>query len=206
MIVQPPQSTPAPSRRRRLLGAALVIALLGACGSTPPSRYYMLSADAVGSPTDNGISIGVGPITIPDYLKGRNMVLARDDHLLTVSEFDRWAEPLEAGINRVLILNLASLSNTQQVYAFPWRQDSTPDYTVRVGVIQFAVGDSTAVLKASWTVQKPGAEGLVHRGLSSLETPASNTDPATVADVCSALLLELSREISAVIASDLAQG
>lgn len=205
MTHQPPQYRSAASKRRRFLWATLVVVLLGACGSTPPSRYYMLSADAVGSPTENTVSIGVGPITIPDYLKGRSMVLARDDHLLTVSEFDRWAEPMEAGINRVLILNLASLSNTQQVYAFPWRQDSTPNYIVRVAIIQFAVGDNSAILEAGWTVQKPGSKELVHRGLSRLQTPAANTDPATVADLCSALLLQLSEEIAAAIAGDLAQ-
>ena len=57
-------------------------------------------------------------------MKGRGMVLSRDGHQINVSEFDRWAEPLEAGISRVLILNLAALMNSQEVYAFPWRSRS----------------------------------------------------------------------------------
>ena len=40
----------------------LLLILLGACGSTPPSNYYMLSANAGGMPGSGGPSLGIGPI------------------------------------------------------------------------------------------------------------------------------------------------
>ena len=118
-----------------------LVLLLTACGSTPQSDYYMLTADARGGPVGEGAALGVGPVTIPDYLKTRQIVMNRSDHLLQLAEYDRWAEPLDAGVSRVVAVNLALLMDTNKVQIFPWRRDAVPEYAVRVAVIQFAADD-----------------------------------------------------------------
>ncbi len=187
-----------------MLTLAMMVTLLTSCGTTPPSKYYLLAADATAMPGPGRISLGVGPVTIPDYLKARGMVLGRDDHLLQVSEYERWAEPLDAGISRVLLLNLASLVDTRKVYPFPWRTDTVPDYAVQVGVIQFAAGTDQALLEATWTVTKPATGERVRQYLSRHSLPLGSRQAEAVADVYSALLLQLSEEIADVITSDLA--
>ncbi len=186
----------------RAAAAVLLIATLVACGTTPPSRYYMLGADARGWPDVDGLTVGVGPISIPDYLKGRGMVLGREEHRLQVSEFDRWAEPLESGITRVMILNLASLLDTRQLSHFPWRSDAIPEYGVRLGVVQLTARTDDAILVASWTILRPRTGEVVEQSLSRHTLPLESDQPELVAEVYSALLLKLSEDVARVIQRD----
>ncbi len=186
----------------RAAAIVLLVATVTACGTTPPSRYYMLSADARGWPGVDGLTVGVGPISIPDYLKGRGMVLGREEHQLQVSEFDRWAEPLESGITRVTILNLAALLDTRQISNFPWRSDAVPEYAVRIGVVQLTARRDDAILVASWTVLRPRSGDVVEQSLSRHTVALPTDDPETVADSYSSLLLKLSEDVAGVIQRD----
>ncbi|MDJ0877332.1 MAG: PqiC family protein [Halieaceae bacterium] len=185
------------------IGVWVVLAtLVTACGSTPPSRYYMLSADAARPPGGDELSIGVGPISIPDYLKNPGMIVGRDGHRLDISRFDRWAEPLEAGVTRVLALNLASMLDTRHVDVFPWRSDSIPDYAVQVGVAQFTARQDDALLVASWTILRTSSGELVEQSLTQYYAALPSKNPDQVAAVYSTLLLKLSEDIAAAIQRD----
>ena len=92
---------------------ALVASLLGlgACASTP-SRFYILntltaSETIPATAAARGPVIGVGPITFPKYLDRPQIVTRASRHQLTLGEFDRWAEPLQDNVSRVLAENLA---------------------------------------------------------------------------------------------------
>ncbi len=93
--------------------------LLVGCGSSPPNNFYVLSAHEFPAPSGTAPALGVGPINIPEYLGRQNMVYSRVDNTLQVASLDMWAEPLGAGIQRVLVLNLTGLLNTQDVSTFP---------------------------------------------------------------------------------------
>lgn len=192
--------------RLRIAALTVAVTLLAACGSTPPSRYYMLSADAMTPPSQDGMLVGIGPITVPDYLKNRGMILGREGNRLEISEYERWAEPLESGITRVLVLNLASLLDTRQMTVFPWRSDAVPDYSVSVGMVQFTARQDDALLVASWTVQRPHSRELVQKSLTRHSLPIKSRDPNALADVYSALLLKLSEDIANAIQQDAGTG
>ena len=81
--------------------------LLSACLSTPPSHYYLLSAHDGDQPTGVNPSVGIGPISLPEYLNRNSMVYRREDNQLQIAGYERWAEPLTDGILRVIGLNLA---------------------------------------------------------------------------------------------------
>ena len=93
--------------------------LLGACGTTPASKYYLLSAETSRVPQGSTPSLGVGPIEIPEYLNRNALVYGREGNRLHVANFERWAEPLDSSIGRVVSLNLAALLDTQNVQRFP---------------------------------------------------------------------------------------
>ena len=183
----------------------MLASLLGACGSTPQSDYYMLTADAAPHPVGDGVSLGVGPISIPDYLKTRKIVMNRDDHLLKLAEYDRWAEPLDAGVSRVMSVNLALLMNTNRVQLFPWRRDAIPEYAVRVAVIQFAAQGNEALLVAEWAINRPQDGTAGPRGISRLTTVLGGTEPEHVAEAYSNLLLEFSELIANALKEELAR-
>jgi hypothetical protein len=50
-----------------------------------------LAAAAVAEPVE--LSIGIGPVTLPAYLKRTRMVIRRADNELQFLEAERWAEP-----------------------------------------------------------------------------------------------------------------
>ena len=177
----------------------LLTGLVAACGSTPRSDYYMLSANAKGSVGSEGPSIGVGPVSVPEYLKRREMVLNRSANRLDMADYDRWAEPLDAGILRVTALNLSLLLKTQQVQTFPWRRSNLPDFGISIAVIQFSMKGSQAQLVAQWTVTEPATGNAAMQHISRINKTAAGSEPEDVAAAYSELLRQLSEEIAAAI-------
>jgi uncharacterized lipoprotein YmbA len=165
----------------------------------------MLTAEARGEPGDTGPSLGVGPVSIPDYLKTRQIVMNRNDHLLKLAEFDRWAEPLDSGVSRVVAVNLAVMMDTNKVQLFPWRRDAIPEYAVRISVIQFAAQGKEALLVAEWSITRPGAGISAGRGISQLKTALRGGEPEHVAEAYSQLLMEFSEVIADGLKQEIAQ-
>jgi uncharacterized lipoprotein YmbA len=188
---------------KRTLLTLLCLALLNGCGSSPRSDYYMLTADAQGAPGNGGPSLGVGPVTVPEYLNTRQIIMNRNQHKLKLAEFDRWAEPLDAGVSRVVAVNLAVLMNTSNVQTFPWRRDAIPEYAVRIAVIQFAAQGKEALLVAEWAISRPGQGQSGGRGISQLTTTLKGGEPEHVAGAYSELLLEMSEIIAEAMRKDI---
>ncbi len=181
--------------------AALLLLSLAACGSTPPTQYYILDAGPLTEPQGSAPFIGVGPITLPDYLQEDHVIAQRDGSKLSLASYARWAEPLRDGIARVLLLSLASGLDTQHVQHFPWRRDQQPDLAVKVEVIAMDASDSNARLIAQWNVQKTADGTTVLRQLSHLNQSLEQSGQNAVPEAYSALIQSLGREISAAIRS-----
>tara|TARA_R110002072_G_scaffold1815_8_gene15366 strand:+ start:52056 stop:52670 length:615 start_codon:yes stop_codon:yes gene_type:complete len=190
-----------------LLFAALASLILSGCGSSPANQYYVLSAHSFSASSDNAPSVGVGPIETPEYLSRENMVLRSTKNYLEVSADSLWAEPLDSGIQRVLILNLAGQLKTQNVESFPWHPRRAPDYGVKVSVLTMDANTQVATLTAEWLVYRPSDSKPVNRRISQLQRPLSSGTPAAeqVAEAYSDLLFQLSEIISAAIEDDLNQ-
>ncbi|MEO7598689.1 MAG: PqiC family protein [Opitutus sp.] len=113
-------STPAPStasggvrswtRRMKGVTAGMLLAVVSAC-SLPHAqpdltRFYLLNevmhkadvTEVVGEPP----RIVLRPVIVPEYLRGRIMQVRVGDNELRFIDQARWAEPLEAGMTRVL--------------------------------------------------------------------------------------------------------
>lgn len=200
----------------RIVALLLVLVLGGCLGRTPPPKFYLLTPldapQASVSSEAAGLAVGVGPVTIPDYLK-RPQIVTRascgtDDFCgeLQLAELDRWAEPLEDNIVRVLSENLSVLLPSERTVRYPWRPAASLDFKVAVDVVRFNVDDrGRSVLTARWTVvggEKD--EVLLLRKSSFGETGVSDGYGGTVAAL-SRTLAQLSREIADAVKS-LAQG
>ena len=72
-----------------------------ACSSTPASRFYALEAidsgEATANPLRRSVDLLLGPWVVPEYLNRSEITIDRTDGRVEVADFDRWAEPLEAG-------------------------------------------------------------------------------------------------------------
>ena len=87
----------------------LLVLVAGAAGclslkpQPDPARFYVLSA-TVAEPEARqpGSLVGVGPVTLPGYLRHSQILTRYDDHKMSLAESSRWAEPLEPMVARVL--------------------------------------------------------------------------------------------------------
>ena len=185
----------------RLVTVASLVVALSSCGTTPNSNYYVLQSDATAGSTDSTLSLGVGPIEIPEYLNRHTIVFSRLNNQLSLASFERWAEPLDSGIERVVRLNLASLLNTQNVQTYPWGSSEKPEYAVQISVLRFDASSNGAELIAEWRLHRPNSEKTILRQISRLQDDQQRK-PMTAEDVAPAysrLLLQLSEVIAAAI-------
>jgi uncharacterized lipoprotein YmbA len=188
-------------------GFALVLVLvlvLAGCGSSPRSNYYLLSPLAAHAPAGQSPALGVGPVEIPEYLDRNGLVYLSGANRLQVAGSERWAEPLEDGVRRVVGLNLASLLDTENLSYFPWPAAHAPDYAVRVNVLALEADDRQATLIAKWLLHRPATGEPVARRMSRLQRPLPDGRwrAEQVAPAYSALLFQLSRLIAAAIDAD----
>ena len=180
--------------------AALVL-LLGACvGSTPPSRHYVLTpleAAPEGAAMDTELVFAVGPVSLPAYLDRPQIVLATGPNERRFAELARWAEPLDAGMNRTLRENLSRLLGSEHVTTWPGVQTEMPTVRVAVQVLRFDVStaDGQADLQARWTLfDADGNATLVRR--SEVRSRLSGDSEAAWIDALSSAVAELSKQIA----------
>jgi uncharacterized lipoprotein YmbA len=192
--------TPASTARTALV---LIVALagLGACASSPPPRSYLLSAATPPASSGHaaGPVVGVGPVAIPDYLDRAPLVLLTGGDEVALSAEHQWAEPLRAGVSRVLAENLSMMIPTDAVPVFPWRTPWTPQYRVTVEILRFEgpLG-GPAVLSARWRLLDGNGRELVLRAVHRSEATVGSS-PAALVAAQSRLLAGVSRDIAAEI-------
>jgi uncharacterized protein len=151
----------------RLIQAAIVLGFVilffGGCSSfsarSDPSRFFTLSAIPVGDgaasdPTHREkISLGVGPIKFPGYLDRQEIVVRSAQNRFQVSEYERWAEPLDENFTRVLSQNLAILLQTDWIVPYPWLNSRKPNFQIEIEVLHFEPNAARDVqLAARWLV------------------------------------------------------
>jgi uncharacterized protein len=140
------------------------------------NKFFMLSPISeegvakTGTPIAQQLSIGVGPIDFPDYLRRQEVVTRTAANRIDVSQANRWAGPVDKNFTRVLSENLATLLSTQRVENYPWSRSTLVDYQVVVYVERFDTGsDGKARLVARWSI-RDGHDGKV---LCATETTSS---------------------------------
>jgi uncharacterized lipoprotein YmbA len=186
------------SRTAVILWLAMLVA---ACSSTPLGNHYVLTSPGAGTPSGDSPALGIGPIEIPEYLKRNGLVYNREGSRLHISQTERWAEPLDSGIARVVTINLATLLDTQDVRPFPWHPERPPAFGVQIRIVTLNANDQEAELVAEWLVYR-AANGLpLQRRISRLERPmpAGDLQVSAIPAAYSELLLALSQAIAAAI-------
>ena len=159
-----------------LLGA--VALLLGACASSPPSSFYLLTPmkSALAVP-DSGLIVGVGPVRLADYLDRPQIVSREVPNRLRVSEVHRWGGSLQDNLLLVLAQNLSLLLGGEQVLVYPWDDPLQPDYQVRMEVRRFDGGpDSEVELDARWSIEAADAAEASGKGRSLIRETVGGTE------------------------------
>jgi uncharacterized protein len=153
-----------------LLGAA-VLAALAACAPTRPTSFYTLSTvaepGAVASRSGKNPVIGLGPVTLPQYLDRPDIVTREGENQMRLAEFHQWAQPLDSLLNRTLAEDLFALLGAEDVIPLPQRREVPLDRVVEVDVNRFEADQGgEVVLDARWRVYEGDDETLLASGRS----------------------------------------
>lgn len=183
----------------------VMVCLLAACRSTPPVKYYTLNTlpemqqDTGEAISGHGIAIGVGPVDFPKLLDRPQIVTRQSQNRVKVSEFHRWASALQGDFSRVLAKNISILLPTDRVAVYPWTDQFSPTYRIKLDVEQFdgQLGNVVS-LYVTWSVTGREDKDPVVR-TSVIEEPVSTADHEGLVAAMSRALETLSREIVEVI-------
>jgi uncharacterized lipoprotein YmbA len=178
------------------VAAGLVLALATGCASTP-TRYYTLAALAEPAPAArpaSGLSVAVGPVSIPALVDRPQLVLSIDANQVQVDEFSRWAAPLADEITRVTVLNLTQLLGGAEVGPSTGGAVTNAVVKVRIDIVGFEARPGEAVLiDARWSLRRGDS---TRQGRSVLREPSRGDGVDALAAAYSRALARLAADIA----------
>ncbi len=197
------------SRMRGIFGCCLAIICLlnvGGCGNTQPTHFYLLRAmdsslSRVALETkDSGISLGLGPISIPKYLDRPQIVTRVSSHEIALAEFHKWAAPLKENVSHVLEENLSGILKTEGVVSYPWNRGNLPDYQLSLDIIRLdGTKNQNAMLRVRWKLTAHKGKSVIQKKTSQFSEVLRGSDYEDLVEAMSRMLAAFSQEISDVL-------
>jgi uncharacterized lipoprotein YmbA len=133
--------------------------------------------------------IGVGPVHLPGYLDQDQIVTRISQNRFTLSDDNRWAEPLEDNIGRVLAQNLSMLLHNDQVSLNRWPVGQRPVYQLEIDVLGFETDTAgTAHLAARWLLHDVASrQTIAEKDTRLTSSAAGGSTEQSVASLSQAL-------------------
>jgi len=195
-----------------LAGVVLLAATLAGCGSSPPTRYFVLSAQppaqppatapAAGGMAAPRLTIAVGSVKLPDVLDRVQLVHRSGANTLDIDGSNLWAEPLDELMRRILAEDLSARLPGATVFTAA-RPIAAVDRTVIVEVSRFETeGDGHAELAARWYVLGTQDNRPLASHTVTLQAPvqggaAGGSDTTARVAALSQVVADLATDISA---------
>jgi uncharacterized lipoprotein YmbA len=186
------------------IGWALVVMVTaagsGGCSSTPATRYFALSsAPFPASAATAGLTprATVASVHLPGATDRLQMVTRTGPNSYSVHEFDRWAEPLDQMVQRVLGEDLLA-----QQFASTAGQTAGPTGRISVDLTDFMVdADGSARATGTWKIRaEPGQSGVAVLHPFSFAVAAGSGRGNDAAAALSQSLIQLAASIMSAAA------
>jgi uncharacterized lipoprotein YmbA len=186
----------------RLFLITCAAAAAAGCASSS-SRFYTLNSTATGSGTTAAsYGVAVGPVAIPALVDRPQFMVQVATNRVQIDEFNRWAEPLNDNIARVIAGDLAALLGTPQVATAPLA-NFNPAYRVSIDIQRFeSVRGKSVVVEAVWVVHRTATGGATCSGRTIASEPVSGDSFDALAAAHSRALAKVSADIAAVIRTE----
>lgn len=193
-----------------MLGVISFLALNG-CASliqdSPNPRFYALetrgdnqSAEKINIPPDT--IIGVGPVNIPEYQNRPQIVTQNQDNTITFAEFDRWGEPLDLAMARLISENLRVILPDAVVETYPWDGAIPVKYKVIIDVIQLISElEKDMFFAVQWTVIEAQHNKMVLTKKMEITEPITPNNYSGLVKTLNFACVSLSSQIASGVAS-----
>ena len=200
-----PRPTPgrprAPAARGASRLAVLALLLAAACGTTPPTRWFVLvpTAPVPGSLTRPDLAVAIEPVVLPASLQRPQLVTRIGQHELHLADFERWAEPLEDNMGAVLAEDLGRLLGTDRVSSGAGQRLQQVQRRVSVEVLRLdgEPGDEL-VLVARWVLRDASGEPL-GSGRTRHAEPLADDAPETFVRSLNLCVGALARDVASAL-------
>jgi len=179
--------------------------IMAGCGSSPAVHYYALDTidNRVAQDDEGSPIVAVGAFRMPEYLNRSQLVTRGSGTEIIVDDRNRWAEPLDDSIHRVLATNLDVLLKSVVVVAYPSAAVVGIDYRL-IGRFDRFDSDQNGlvVLNVQWAiVDSTGAVRLPPKRARFESQAARPGDPGSIAQAMSDVLAQFSRDIAGELES-----
>jgi len=187
------------------LPVILCAALLTSCAAQPPTYFYDLTSQATTTEhkIDEKVTLGVGPVTLPQLLDRPGVVSRHHGTGVNVASYHVWAGELEPAFTRVLTDSIATTLTHDTIWASPWDNRFRPQYQLRLFVDRFSGEvNGQAQLKLSWTLLGDYGKSVIstHRYRASV---ASGKGYQGYVDALNQLLADFASEVSVTLVEEL---
>ena len=183
-------------RQPAVLAILCAMGFAAGCGTSPPSRFYTLSATATSTASPSTLFVAVGPVTVPAVVDRPEFVVSTGPNELRIDDFNRWASPLQDNLSRAVAENLVAILGTPRVILFPQPLATDPDYRVAIEVRTFdSVQGNAAALDAVWTIRR-AKDGKTQTGRTSAREKVTDSSYESLAAAHSRAVARLSQDIA----------
>ena len=194
-----------------------LLTVLSGCSFLKPANdqahNYLLTA--VPSPEPSAkvsppCIVRVLPVEVPNYLQTSDMVIRTGTNEVVFTKFNRWAEPLDAGIRRVLAQNLRGFRGIQEALVDEPSPARPKLYIISVHILECEGSDingrGSTLFSAAWDISQGRTEATLARGV--FRAPPASWRPgdyagmvtqlsSAVADLSGILAQAISRQTGA---------
>lgn len=160
----------------RLFQIAIVAALAG-CALLKPTpdnvRYYILTSSSKMAAAETArprLVVRLQPVEVARYLQGGDIAVRAGANEIIYPLNDRWAEPLDAGVRRVLAENLRALPTIGDVLTDQPAPPGQPVHAIFVRVtacegVQKNARAGAIAFEASWQITSGTSESVLAHGI-----------------------------------------
>lgn len=179
---------------------SMTVLLVSACSTrSPNSNFYLLENELNDVERTETVRVGLGPVSVADYLQKPQIAIRTNTSQIIFSEFDRWASDLRGLIITSLQHDLSNELNSNNVFEYPWRKSDQIDYAIQLDIKRFDASfeDSSAYLEAKMVLSSKSGQSMARSFALS-----ENFTDGTYAAVVSAerrLLARLAQQVAQII-------
>ncbi|MCL5097030.1 MAG: PqiC family protein [Candidatus Omnitrophica bacterium] len=156
--------------------ALCLVLFAGGCAFLKPAQsetqYYLLSSTSLAAPPGNtntipaSFEVRLRPIEAADYLQTKDIAVRTGTNEIHFALFHRWAEPIDAGVGRVLAENLQSSTLIRNVLTDRAVPTDRQAYTFYIRVLAFEGNVNghrgSASFEAAWELAGPSLQVLAN--------------------------------------------
>lgn len=192
-----------------LIGLVLALALGGcvAISNSPTPRFYALQAMDESQANEkfnipSSVIIGIGPVTVPEYQNRPQIVTQDTNNLLAFAQFDRWGEPLDLALLRLISANLSVMLPGATLEISPWNLAIPVKYQVILDVVRLESRlDNDLSFTVQWSVIDLENKKMMLTKRSEFSKPIEPHSYSGLAKTLSMECASLSGEIAKTLSS-----